>query len=187
MKTPTFKIFSMKKIYAAVKCKQQFLGGERRMNEQETLMLFVKISQQRMHRHYLPKLIQSIQVIHTDVLWDEQSENLNSIGGIILHICEHIKRSSTRFSNLLHTEYGEGIEAYFPNENLSPNELCLVVNETFTEFYSVMDNLLARMPEQIDMHRLFHLVEHTKPVKDFIGITMCNLLITQRRRTVLLW
>ncbi|MDQ0176444.1 hypothetical protein [Bacillus chungangensis] len=131
------------------------------MNEQETLMLFVKISQQRMHRHYLPKLIQSIQVIHTDVLWDEQSENLNSIGGIILHICEHIKRSSTRFSNLLHTEYGEGIEAYFPNENLSPNELCLVVNETFTEFYSVMDNLLARMPEQIDMHRLFHLVEHT--------------------------
>lgn len=131
------------------------------MNEHETLTLFVKISQQRMHSHYMPKLIQSIQVLHTYSLWNEQSENLNAIGGIVLHICEHIKRSSTRFSNLIHTEYGEGIEAYFPNENLSQKELCQFVNETFTEFYAVMDNLLARMPEEIDIHSLFHLVEHT--------------------------
>lgn len=131
------------------------------MNEHQTLKLFIKISQQRMHKHYLPKLIQSVRALDTDSLWLKESDILNSAGGIVLHICEHVRRNSIRFSNLHPVEFGKGIEDHFPDFNLSPEELCQVAIEAFDEFHAVLDRLLEQTPEEIDMHSLYHLVEHT--------------------------
>lgn len=133
----------------------------RRVDSTQTLRLFIKISQQRMYNHYLPKLFQSVQELDIDSLWNKEIATLNSIGGIVLHICEHVKRYCIRFSDPNHTGFGKGIEGHFPNLNLSPMELCQEVNEAFDEFNSVMDKLLENTREEVDMHSLYHLVEHT--------------------------
>ncbi|GCD81389.1 hypothetical protein ACNR9V_03730 [Parageobacillus thermoglucosidasius] len=131
------------------------------MDNNQYLKLFVKISQQRMYNHYLPKLVQSVQVLDSDAIWSKEAENLNSVGGIVLHICEHVRRISIKFSVRNHAGFNEGIEDYFPNLNLSPEELLQTVKETFDEFNSVMEKLIENMPDEIDMHSLYHLVEHT--------------------------
>jgi uncharacterized damage-inducible protein DinB len=129
--------------------------------ENQTLMLFIKISKQRMYNHYLPKLLQAVQALNSEALWSKEVETLNPIGGIALHICEHVKRNSIRFSNQNHTGFNKGIEDHFPILNLSPKELSKTIQETFDEFDSVMIKVIENMPDQIDMHSLYHLVEHT--------------------------
>lgn len=52
--------------------------------------LFYKIAYHRMYDHYLSKLMQTIGHLHAEELW-KQGDSVNSIGGIVLHICEHIK------------------------------------------------------------------------------------------------
>lgn len=129
--------------------------------ENETLKLFIKISKGRMYTHYLPKFLQSIQSLKTDNLWSKETESLNTIGGIVLHICEHIKRNSIRYSIQNHEGFDKGIEDYFPILNLSPEELSKVVQDSFDEFDSVMAKLIENPPNVFDMHSLYHLVEHT--------------------------
>lgn len=131
------------------------------MSDNQTLKLFIKISQQRMYNHYLPKLIESVRQLNLEALWYKEIESLNSIGGIIIHICEHIKRNSIRFSNQKHISFNKGIEEHFPNLNLPPEELRKLVEETFNEFNLVMQKLVNNTPQEIDMHSLYHLVEHT--------------------------
>jgi hypothetical protein len=92
-----------------------------------------------MYNHYLPKLVQSVQVLDSDAIWSKEAENLNSVGGIVLHICEHVRRISIKFSVQNHASFNEGIEDYFPDLNLSPEELLQTVKETFDEFNSVME------------------------------------------------
>lgn len=48
-----------------------------------------------MQDHYLPKLIQAISFVSEEDLW-KHGDSVNSIGGIILHICEHIQRNTSR-------------------------------------------------------------------------------------------
>lgn len=139
---------------------KSFVGG-RKMGSNQYLKLFVKISQQRMYNHYLPKLVQSLQELNSDAIWGKEAENLNSVGGIVLHICEYVRRISVRFSNQNHSGFNKGIEDYFPDLNLSPEELIQTAKKTFDEFNSVMEKLLENMPDEIDMHSLYHLVEHT--------------------------
>jgi hypothetical protein len=59
---------------------KSFVGG-RKMGSNQYLKLFVKISQQRMYNHYLPKLVQSLQELNSDAIWGKEAENLNSVGG----------------------------------------------------------------------------------------------------------
>lgn len=51
-----------------------------------------------MYDYYLPKLMQTIEHLNAEELW-KQGESANSIGGIVLHICEHVKRNAIRYSN----------------------------------------------------------------------------------------
>ena len=55
-------------------------------------------------------------------LWEHESDEANSIGGILLHICEQLSRHAARY-----TQPGmvsaAGIEDYFPDMNLSPEKL----------------------------------------------------------------
>ena len=43
----------------------------------------------------------------------ETRDSVNSIGGIILHICEHIQRNTSRYKNP-NIVFEKGIEEYFP-------------------------------------------------------------------------
>lgn len=74
--------------------------------------LVYKITYHRMQDHYLPKLIQVISFVSEEDLW-KQGDSVNSIGGIILHICEHIQRNTSRYKNP-NIVFEKGIEEYFP-------------------------------------------------------------------------
>ena len=114
-----------------------------------------------MYSHYLPKLINSVQELNSKQLWNKEIPNINAVGGIVLHICEHVRRNSIRFSNQNHAGFSKGIEDYFPDSNLSVQELVQIVKGTFNEFNETMTSLFNNLPDQIDMHSLYHLVEHT--------------------------
>lgn len=131
------------------------------MDNNRTLQLFLKISQHRMRSHYLPKLIHSLNLLDSTMLWHREMAHLNSIGGIALHICEHVRRISVRLSTQNHDGFSTGIEDYFPDLNLSPEELVQTVTETFDQYNSVMEKVIANRTDEIDMHSIYHLVEHT--------------------------
>ena len=76
--------------------------------------LVYKISYYRMQDYYLPKLVQAIQFVSEDNLW-KQGESVNSIGGIVLHICEHILRNNSRYKDP-NIVFEKGIEEYFPTK-----------------------------------------------------------------------
>ncbi|WP_243522628.1 hypothetical protein [Bacillus pseudomycoides] len=120
--------------------------------------LFYKIAYHRMYDHYLPKLLQTIGHLNAKELW-KQGESANSIGGIILHICEHVKRNATRYSNP-NIHFEKGIEEHFPIMHSSPEMLSKIVQGTFDEWEK---NYVKACNEntRIDIHCLFHLVEHT--------------------------
>lgn len=61
------------------------------MNNNKSLKLFVEISKNRMFHHYLSKLIYAIQELNSEQIWNKEVKNLNSTGGIVLHICETYK------------------------------------------------------------------------------------------------
>lgn len=131
------------------------------MSDTKTMSLFLQISQQRMCSHYLPKLVESIKQLDSTMLWNREMEHLNSIGGIVFHICEHIRRNSIRLSTSTNAVFSKGIEDHFPDLHLTPEELIQAVIEVFDEFKNAVDSLLLHMTDEIDMHSLYHLVEHT--------------------------
>ncbi|WP_046213538.1 hypothetical protein [Paenibacillus wulumuqiensis] len=131
------------------------------MSQNPSLHEFLKISQQRMHNHYLPKLLYCIDQLEPHMLWNKPTSTTNSIGGITLHIVEHVNRNSIRFAQQDHPGFTTGIEDHFPDTNLSPEELKEQVHNAFDTFYSVMNTLITRHSDDIDMHSLYHLVEHT--------------------------
>ncbi len=84
---------------------------------------------------------------------------MNSIGGIILHICEHIQRNTSRYKNP-NIVFEKGIEEYFPVKRQRTELLLQYVEEVFdewgTEYIQVWEE-----KRHIDLHSLLHLVEHT--------------------------
>src|SRR4051794_14454304 len=108
----------------------------------ETLKLFIKISQNRMFHHYFPKLIYSIQELSSEQIWHKETQNINSTGGIVLHLCEHVNRNSLRFSNQNTVSFNKGIEDYFPDSNVSSQELIQHIKDTFNEFNNTMNQLI---------------------------------------------
>ncbi|WP_242220037.1 hypothetical protein [Bacillus cereus group sp. BfR-BA-01380] len=122
------------------------------------MQLVFQITYHRMCDHYRPKLLQAIYDLHNEELW-EQEKVMNSIGGIVLHICEHIKRNTARYSNP-DIKFEEGIEEYFPYLDISSTVLCSMIEETFTNWKREFAKAVNRNVE-IDIHSLLHLVEHT--------------------------
>ncbi|MED0982053.1 hypothetical protein P4T48_21665 [Bacillus paramycoides] len=120
--------------------------------------LVYKISYFRMYDHYLPKLTQVLKCLNAEDLWKREGE-ANSIGGIVLHICEHVKRNTIRYSNP-NVNFEKGIEEYFPMKSLSAEMLLEIVEEVFREWGNKYIKACKGRTE-INLHSLFHLVEHT--------------------------
>jgi hypothetical protein len=123
---------------------------------------FTRISLYRMCEHYLSKLKITLDGLNEQVLWKLEKEQLNSIGGIVLHIGEHIQRHVMRYSNSGKVE--GGIDNYFPDENsLSSSELIQIITDRFNTWKEVMTDYLEgnMKQENLDMFDIYHLVEHT--------------------------
>jgi hypothetical protein len=125
----------------------------------ETLSQFVKISVHRMVDHYLPKLLQSVQALTAEQLWLKESEHLNSVGGIVLHICEHVKRNTELYRGSSKADQ-QGIEEFFPQAEMSPKELAAETERAFTDWKTAITEYCRQDENSIDLFRLYHLVEH---------------------------
>ncbi|OUC02049.1 hypothetical protein BK784_10445 [Bacillus thuringiensis serovar medellin] len=120
--------------------------------------LVYKISYHRMQDHYLPKLVQAIWLVSEEDLW-KQETSVNSIGGIVLYICEHLQRNTRRYKDP-DIVFENGIEEYFPIKHLSSETLLKTVEEIFDEWGKVYIQVWEEK-RHIDLHSLLHLVEHT--------------------------
>jgi uncharacterized damage-inducible protein DinB len=109
--------------------------------------------------HYLPKLLKSVRSLSTEQLWHKESEHLNSVGGIVLHICEHIKRNAQLYKGSS-VSYQQGIEEFFPQEKMSPEELASEIERIFMDWKTAITEYCQQPEFEIDLHRLYHLIEH---------------------------
>lgn len=126
------------------------------------LLEFISISIFRMCEHYLPKLKIALDGVDKEVLWHHEKESLNSIGGIVLHVGQHIHRHIFRYSNSGKVE--GGIENFFPDDvTLSSSELTQFITERFHSWREVMNGYIEGNKEEknLDMFDIYHLVEHT--------------------------
>lgn len=91
-------------------------------------------------------------------MW-KQRDSINSIGGIVLHICEHLQRNTKRYKNP-NIVFENGIEEYFPVKRHSTEFLLQYIEEVFDEWGKAY---LQAWEEKkyMDLHSLLHLVEHT--------------------------
>lgn len=89
--------------------------------------------------------------------WYKESEDLNSIGGIVLHLIEHLNRNTIRLRDTNAT-FIKGIENHFPNKNQDKAILIEELDRTFSDFESALDNSSSN---KIDIYNIYHLVEHT--------------------------
>lgn len=120
---------------------------------------FRLITEYRMNYHYLPKLLTCIESLNQQQLWeaepDRQDEGANSIGGIVLHILEQIRRHLVKLSNP-DADFDVRLSDYFPAAGTGPEQLMKQVEQTFLE---LKQKLAAALP--FDMFSLYHLAEHT--------------------------
>ncbi|WP_040675410.1 hypothetical protein [Paenibacillus terrigena] len=116
---------------------------------------FKTISKHRMVHHYLPKLEISLRALNQDMIWQKELQLMNSIGGIVLHITEHVMRNTTR---LLQPDavFTKGIENSFPDLNMTQDQLIHHLTEVFTAFEKAINTVDIN-----DMYSIYHLVEHT--------------------------
>ncbi|MFJ8238370.1 hypothetical protein [Bacillus tropicus] len=120
--------------------------------------LVYKISYHRMQDHYLSKLVQAIQFANEDDLW-KQGNSFNPIGGIVLYICEHIQRNTSRYKNS-NIVFEKGIKEYFPVKRQRTEVLLQYVEKVFDEWGKAYIQAWEEK-RHIDLHSLLHLVEHT--------------------------
>jgi hypothetical protein len=127
------------------------------MAHENSLQQFIVISKHRLMSHYLPKFDACLEKINEDGLWHKETGRSNSIGGIILHIVEHIKRNTERLRNR-NIRFENGIEHYFPDAGMSCGQLRQEMKTVFEKFAKVLEQ---SPPETVDMYNVYHLVEHT--------------------------
>ncbi|MBF7152586.1 DinB family protein [Bacillus albus] len=120
--------------------------------------LVYKITYHRMKEHYLHKLVQAIRFVSEDELWKEGA-SVNSIGGIVLHICEHIQRNTSRYKDP-NIVFEKGIEEYFPVKRQRTEVLLQYVKEVFDEWGKAYIQAWEEK-KYMDLHSVLHLVEHT--------------------------
>jgi hypothetical protein len=126
------------------------------------LLEFTRISIFRMCEHYLPKLNIALDRVDKDILWKHEKETLNSIGGIVLHVGQHIQRHVIRYSKNGKAE--GGIESYFPDEvDVCSSDLIQFLTDRFNSWRDVMADYTEGIEDEknLDMFDIYHLVEHT--------------------------
>ncbi|MCL6458306.1 MAG: hypothetical protein K6T85_09900 [Gorillibacterium sp.] len=123
--------------------------------------VFLKITLHRLCDLYLNKLKYAIVPLKQEQLWHEAYPNSNSIGGIMLHVCEHINRSSLRLTNQQEL-LKEGFELYFPNLELTPEQVLHRMEIELDAWRSIMNRYLnEELTFTVEhIHELSHLVEH---------------------------
>ena len=77
------------------------------------------------------------------------------MSGIVFHICEHVDRHIQRYRNQ-DIQFNRGIEDYFPNREFEVQELTAYIESLFRSWGQEIDRAA-----NIDMHSLYHLIEHT--------------------------
>jgi hypothetical protein len=112
------------------------------MTTDQTMNLFLRISVHRMCDQYLPKIRQCTFALNTQQLWEHGVNQTNSLGGILLHICEQVHRNTLRYQDK-GTDFLSGIEDYFPDLELSCDDLMHKVEDAFVAWEIVMKNLVA--------------------------------------------
>jgi hypothetical protein len=128
------------------------------MYNDSTLDLFIRISQHRMIDNYLPKLTLCINELSEQNIWVNEFPGANSIGGITLHICEHLERHIHNNHNSS-VAYIKGIEEYFPHRKMTNQELIQNITRVFESWADSLGSIQAEA--NFNMHGLYHLVEHT--------------------------
>lgn len=127
------------------------------MRQEDTLDYFRILSKHRMASHYLPKFIACLDCLNHEQLWRLEPNETNSIGGIILHVMEHVRRNTARLSNS-DQQFGQGIENHFPRSEHDKEMLT-------AQFETAFNELRVRMEEagheQFDIYNIYHLIEHT--------------------------
>jgi hypothetical protein len=118
---------------------------------------FKIISKHRMISHYLPKLQICLNSLNDDSIWLKESTDLNSIGGIVLHIREHLIRNTARLKDP-NVQFAKGIEDQFPNTFQLKSTLIEDLTQAFLSFENAIDAINS---EQFNLYNIYHLVEHT--------------------------
>ncbi len=113
-----------------------------------------------MCNQYLHKFEECISVLSVGDLWEQERDRHNSIGGIVLHICEHVSRNTSRYVDPA-LQFPSGIEDYFPSARLTSDELRAALSEEIIKWKIVMTGLLNNEVSKIDLHSTYHLIEHT--------------------------
>ncbi|OAB43717.1 hypothetical protein [Paenibacillus glacialis] len=121
----------------------------------DSLFDFKIISKHRMVNHYYLKFKASLESLNHNQIWLKESADSNSIGGIVIHIIEHVKRNTQRIINP-DIKYEFGIEDLFADLNQEKELLLENLKQTFSEFEDAISKT-----ESIDMYNIYHLVEHT--------------------------
>ncbi|WP_159081783.1 DinB family protein [Paenibacillus sp. CAA11] len=133
------------------------------MEEQQDFKLcFLKITLYRMTDTYWPKLRKVLESLNTDQLWAEPYPGGNSIGGIALHVCEHLHRSCLRMTGST-AALSSDFQYYFPDAGTPVSEVLQQLEGQWTEWAEVINSLIQeahRFTEE-HLHHLYHLVEHT--------------------------
>ena len=126
----------------------------------QTLELFLQISKHRVMDNYLPKIRQCLKVIDMNQLWGHEKHETNSIGGILLHICEQVSRHTAGYE-----QHGQvstaGVEDYFPDMKKSSDELLMKLEKTFSAWSMAIDGFINGDIGTVDFFSIYHLVEHT--------------------------
>jgi hypothetical protein len=118
---------------------------------------FKIISKYRMINHYFQKLKSCLENLSNESIWHKESEDSNSIGGIVVHLIEHINRNTARLRDQ-NVIFNQGIEKHFPDINQDKAMIVEELDRSFIDFGNAMDNIDS---DQIDTYNIYHLVEHT--------------------------
>lgn len=129
------------------------------MND-ETLKLFLQISKHRVMDNYLPKMRECLNVLNIHQLWEHETHEANSIGGILLHICEQVSRHTLGYKRQGQVS-AAGVEDYFPDIKTTSDELLLKIEQTFSSWSTAIDGFMNNDLRDLDSFSIYHLVEHT--------------------------
>ncbi|BBI34301.1 DinB family protein [Cohnella abietis] len=116
---------------------------------------FMIISKHRMKSHYYLKFKACLESLNNSQIIFKESESSNSIGGIVIHVIEHIKRNTQRLINP-DIKYESGIENLFTDPVQDKEILIEHLQQTFAEFDIAISDAAS-----LDMYNIYHLVEHT--------------------------
>ncbi|WEK56046.1 MAG: hypothetical protein P0Y55_08360 [Candidatus Cohnella colombiensis] len=130
------------------------------LKQEQFIKTFLKISLHRIYNLYFAKFKISLTSIGKEQLWKSEN-NSNSIGGIILHLCEHIRMSELNLKRR-DDKFRDDFVIYFPIEDLKPMELIerfeLQINDWRQSIIPYINDEI-RLSEE-DVHDLYNLVEH---------------------------